>query len=147
MSDEAAVTCDQDQAPVYIPDGYTRPGYFAAVPGIHGPVRFEFRPFTYEQNVKMYQGFTALDPDKQIDRVSRALAKQIVSWDVKNPKGGQPIPCNQPASYRRAAPSFVRRLLDVVSGADGGDPDPKAPEGESPSSDDLGFLEESDEKN
>jgi len=108
-----------------IDDGYTLDGYIKESPDIYPAVRFKYRPLTVEQRVRLFEGWSNLPSLDQIGRTTTALSKQIVQWDIKDPKG-RPIPSSEPRSFRRLSPPLHECLLDIVCGLRAPDADPDA---------------------
>ena len=97
----------------FIPDdGYTFDGYIAPVDGLHGELRFSYRPFlaaeksTLQHKVKM-----ASDPTLHY---ADAVAGRLTAWSLVGPKGeGVLITA---ASMRRVNPPLLDKLMDIVLG-------------------------------
>jgi len=109
-------------------DGWTLPGYFEAVPNLHGPMRFRYRPFTRPEKDALLS--IAQSNGQAVDaRMAETVASRIKSWNVKEApttKDSKPAvaPINA-ASVKQLAPLIWQRLLGlIVYGSDPGDRDP-----------------------
>lgn len=105
----------------FIPDdGYTFDGYIAPVDGLHGELRFSYRPFvaaeksTLQHKVKM-----AADPTLYY---ADAVAARLTAWSLVGPKGEGVL--ITPAAMRRVNPPLLDKLLNIVLGIDPSDIDP-----------------------
>lgn len=118
----------------FIPDGYTRRGYVAAIPGLHGAIRFEYRPMLPRERNSINAAIRREAKAEKTDALeSAALAKQLLSWDCEYPddgpdvaQRGQPMPVTA-ANVQRLVPYLFDKLYMIVSGMDASDPDPGAP--------------------
>ncbi len=63
-----------------IRDGYTRPGYIAAVERLHDELEFEYRPMLPSQVNKLDTSLTQTDGARDIRIIAAVLARQVQSW-------------------------------------------------------------------
>lgn len=112
-----------NQRSCFVPsDGYTEPGYIAEVPGIHGAVRFKFRPMLSEKRSRVMDGLKEKKAAEQDAIVAKTLAEYVVEWDLTDAKG-KPVG-RTPDTFRRIKPKLFYRLWDIVLGFDATDLDP-----------------------
>jgi hypothetical protein len=103
-------------------DGYTEQGFIAEVPGIHGEVRFKFRPMRCEVRSRVMDAMKDKKPAEQDAIVAKHLADHIVEWNVEDDRGKSvPVKID---TFRRLKPKLFYRLWDVVLGFDATDIDP-----------------------
>lgn len=111
------------QRSCFVPsDGYTEPGYIAEVPGIHGAVRFKFRPMRCEVRSRIMDGLKEKKSAEQDTIVAKMLAEHVVEWDVTDGKGKEVS--RTVDNFRRLKPKLFYRLWDIVLGFDATDTDP-----------------------
>lgn len=108
----------------YIEDGANERFHVAPVPGIHGGLRGDFRPATYEERRNYLRGGDRLTPEEERKRVLAILKGKLLSWNLLN-ANGLPIVCT-PDNALRLKPILLERLLLIILGADASDPDPDA---------------------
>jgi hypothetical protein len=102
----------------FISDGYTELGYIAAVDGMHGKLRFTFRPLLPEE-VDEVQAVLSQDNVARSHEIIRGvLVRQVKSWSDDLPVSAD--------SLRTIRPSLWNRLYLIVSGQQPSDPDPEA---------------------
>jgi hypothetical protein len=110
-------------ASVFI-DGQTRAGYIAAVPGLHGALRFGFRPMTFEQ-VELAED--ALGKQKTVPKrvavVQGIIATQLTDWDAVDANGSE-TRHGSPAVLSKLHPLVVNRLYAILTGRQASDPLP-----------------------
>lgn len=118
----------------YIPDGYELDGYIAAAKGVHGPVRFKYRPMTIDERDEvreLIQGSKSKDYNPVI---RAALAEHLKGWDVK-PPGAKPDAAPVPitiGSIRGLLPQVFDKMFFIVCGDRPSDiPDDGTPKEES----------------
>jgi hypothetical protein len=109
----------------FIDDGYTKTGYIKAEPGLYPELRFKYRPLTREETTALYENWNQIQASDQLSRISKSLAKHLVSWDLKDPAGRIPN-CKDAATYRRLSPPLFNRLTDITDQSKPSDPDPEA---------------------
>jgi hypothetical protein len=109
----------------YIPDdGYTEPGYIAAIPGLHGPLQFKFRPTLVADQPRWARGSESNVSDAVWDQQCAGLmAERIVSWSLVSPKG-EPVPICA-SSLLRLKPKIFTKLFGILLGVNPSDIDPK----------------------
>jgi hypothetical protein len=123
----------------YVPDdGYNEPGYIKAVSGIHGPLRFKFRPMLPTDRATILISGSKLAPDLQQRSYAQAMRSRMVSWDLKDAHGN-PAPITDEVMCR-LKPKLFGRLFDVIAGLDAPDDDPDAVPGQ-PTVDDSARLQ------
>lgn len=117
----------------FIPDGYTRRGYIAAIPSLHGAIRFEYRPLLPRERNSINQAVRREKTEKTDVLESAAVAKQLLSWDCVYPDDGpdaslrgQSMPITA-ANVQRLVPYLFDKLFMIIAGMDASDPDPDAP--------------------
>lgn len=110
----------------FIPDGYTLDGYIAEVPGLHGALRFVYRPCTASENAVTGGAVDKVirqSPAKAERIVATGVCKQLVSWSVQNPKTKEAVDI-VPATAVRLQPALFAKLFDIIRGARASDVDP-----------------------
>lgn len=109
----------------YIADGYSRPCYIAERPQLHPAVRFVFRPMLI-QNVRVVarQILATTDARRQEEIAALAIQAQVVEWDLHK-FSGELVPLTDIKEVLRIQPAILNRMYSIVSGEDGGDPDPR----------------------
>ena len=115
--------------PTYYPDGYTRRGFIKARENDYGPLHFEYRPALPEERDEVMHVVRTKASGHANAVVRQLIAKQLVSWDVTNPKtGGAVEPTAE--SVRRLPPHMYDRLYFIIVGVQASDPDGEAEAGE-----------------
>lgn len=67
--------------------GQTFSGYIAQIPGVDGPIRWEYRGLWPEARVQYSRDLEAcVNPDEQEAFILGTMAKMVVKWDIKYPK-------------------------------------------------------------
>lgn len=111
----------------YIEDGYTETGYITAVDGIHGELRFEYRPAVgriADRITGMIQGPNA-DWERWWDESSKALAVKpglLKAWSIKDRKGNA-VPITA-ANIQNVRQLLIHKLWMIVAGQMASDPEP-----------------------
>lgn len=95
-----------------IRDGFTLEGLVPARPGLHGEVRFSYRPAIPER-VGEYLKADASTAPKELANHVKLLLEHLVSWDVE--ENGQPVPLDA-AALRRVPHGALQVLLNHVTG-------------------------------
>jgi hypothetical protein len=109
----------------FIPDdGYTEPGFIQAIPGLHGDLRFTYRPMLVEVNAEVGEAFKSLSSADCERKAAAVLADHLKTWDVVHPKTKAPVPVT-PANLLRMKSAVFSRLWGIVRGLDPTDIDPK----------------------
>lgn len=105
-------------------DGLNEKGYIAAVPRLHGEIRFEFRPPTAESLGRFIDGRKNRSTAGLFRAEAEGMALRLVSWSLLDPDG-QPLPIKS-ATVGALNIALFNRLKDIVIyGTDGGDLDPE----------------------
>lgn len=99
----------------YIPDGYTRPGYIEAIPGLHGALGFVFRPMLAHERSIVLESIEKAGRNKSDRLAASTIAHRIVSWDLKHPVSGGEIQVSEPEAIR-LHPILLSRLFNIVLG-------------------------------
>ncbi len=108
----------------YVPDdGYTEEGFIKGSPGLHGDLRFEFRPFIAEARSKLLRTQQEMAEEKRDVSIAQALVEHLVSWDLRDAKGGQ-IKVTVDVA-RRLKPILFYRLWAILLGTEASDLDPE----------------------
>lgn len=108
----------------YVPDdGYTESGFIKAIPGLHGDLRFEFRPFLVEERSRLLRKLENLAQEKQDAIVAKTFTERLKSWDLKDRKG-EAVKVSLNAA-RRLKPQLFYRLWAILLGTDASDVDPE----------------------
>jgi len=97
----------------YIPDGYTRTAYVAAVEGQHPAVEFTYRPMLVDQ-VNSLLILKDKHPERDVTVTADATARHLVAWDLVDPQG-QPVAIS-PAGYRRLGWRLFWSIANIVMG-------------------------------
>lgn len=110
----------------FIDDGYTQQGYIAEVPGLHGPLRFEFRPFLVEERAALFASLDKMSRDAYERKCGHAVADRLVAWDVTD-RNGKPVEITGP-NVLRLRPTVEDKLLSIMLGVKPTDIDPAWPD-------------------
>lgn len=108
-----------------IRDGYTQPGYIKPVEGLHGGLRFSYRPMLPEavEVLETYRDKYGMDqPEKMRAKMAKEVHRQLEGWDVMF--DGSPAPLTE-ENVRRVRMSLQSKLYGVVAGLAGTDIDPE----------------------
>src|SRR5262245_5279408 len=92
----------------FINDGYTVKAAIKARPGLHGELRFTYRPGTLEERETEYSG-RGQTAKGAIKSMSELLAKKLEGWSID---GFEPTAAN----IVKLKPSLFDRLFAVVVG-------------------------------
>lgn len=95
---------------VLIRDGLTLDGKIAAVAGLHGELRFNYRPALPED----VHAFVNLPPKETFRGTVALVARHLVSWDLLDERE-QEIPPTE-AHVRRVYYSVLQQLANHVCG-------------------------------
>lgn len=106
----------------YLTDGYTEKGFIAEVVGLHGDLRFEYRPLLVSQEAALYELAQASNQAEFQEAVGKLLVRQLVSWSLKDNKG-TPIQITE-ANVMRLRPRLFNRLFSIVRGTEPTELDP-----------------------
>ncbi len=97
----------------FIDDGYTEPGYIAAVPGFHGALEFEFRPLLAEIRDKL-QRMQLNDVAKGHKEAREELARSLKDWNLTDRTGAKVKIA--PANIARLRPMLQDKLYGILTG-------------------------------
>ena len=104
-------------------DGYTEPGFIRAEEGLHGDLRFLFRPLLVERQAAIVTSLETMKSGPKVRKIARVLAEQITDWSLID---GQrdPVPVTE-ATASRLKFSLFYRLWGIVLGTEATDIDPQ----------------------
>lgn len=106
-----------------ITDGYTQKGFIVAVPGVHGCLRFTFRPIGSKQNAIFRDKLIkAQKPSEQIQLGNELIVDRLVSWEMVN-DSGESVPISI-GSIEIVKSQLVDKLFDTILGTRPSDIDP-----------------------
>lgn len=108
----------------HIRDGFTRRGFIKEIPGLHGELRFEYRPMLPEQRNAVRRLAGEAKGDKGDLMLRTAIAEHLVDWSASD-DAGKSVKADADG-VRRLPPALYDRLYLIVSGMDASDPDPQA---------------------
>lgn len=100
-------------------DGYTEPGYVAERPGLHGELRFVFRPMLVEDQSKIMRALEKASNDGWAVKAARVVADRVREWSLTEPIKAEQV--------LRLKPALFSRLYGIVLGTDASDIDPQWP--------------------
>lgn len=106
-------------------DGYTRRAYLKALPPLHGPVRFDFRPAALVERYEFVDKQQGQASKARAENAAKFVAAKLVRWDLKD-AAGEAVPRTAVALLDPAKvdPNLFLRLLNVVLGVELWDDDP-----------------------
>jgi len=114
------VTAPLPQVLDYIPDGYIEEGYIRAAAGLHGSVRFTFRPMRVVEQAALFgQRMLSLPEELQDRRCADVLCSHLISWSVVD-ANGRTLELTA-ENILRLKPALFQRLLAIVSGIEPSD--------------------------
>jgi len=108
--------------PNYFDDGYLQQGYVAAVPRLHGALRFTFRPTLVEERSHLVDAARQLQSAAYDRHAAQFTAAKLVSWDLRDSAGDE-VPFSAEALLRLQPELFVK-LHRTVAGWLPSDVDP-----------------------
>lgn len=108
----------------YVSDGYTASGYIAEVPGLHGELRFRYRPFLVEEDVTLAVATEKLDRSKANRAYVAQVAAKLVEWSLVD-ADGKAVEISSASVARLSIPLWYR-LKSIMLGIGPSDTDPKA---------------------
>jgi hypothetical protein len=108
----------------HIRDGFTRRSFIKEVPGLHGELRFSYRPMLPEQRNAVRRLVSGEKGDKGDVLLRTAIAEHLVDWSATD-DDGRSVKIG-PEGVRRLPPALYDRLYLIVSGMDASDPEPDA---------------------
>jgi len=109
----------------YFHDGYTQSAYIAAVPRLHGALRFTYRPALVEERSQLHDAAGRLNSHLLDCHVGQFLAQKIVDWDLVDAHR-QPVAPSAEAVLRIQPELFVK-LIPIILGTTASDIDPAWP--------------------
>jgi hypothetical protein len=109
----------------YFHDGYTQCGFIAAVPLVHGALRFTYRPALVEERSQLGDAARQLRSQLYDRHAAAFTAHKIVEWDLADSRG-RAVPVSAEALLRLQPDLFVR-LHKIVAGWMATDVDPAWP--------------------
>lgn len=108
----------------FVPDdGYTEEGFIKGTPGLHGDLRFTYRPFLVEERSKLLRELESLAQEKQDAIVAKTFTERLTHWNLKDQKGA--VVSVSINIARRLKPSLFYRLWAILLGTDASDLDPE----------------------
>lgn len=115
-----------NESDAVIRDGMSQSGYIEALAGVHGELRFSYRPMLAE-DVEAFEVYRdrhgTTDPKGTTVEMSRLLADHLVSWSVS--EDGRPVPVSMD-NVRRLRYRLLGRVYQIVAGLSGSDRDGQA---------------------
>ena len=109
----------------YIHDGYTQDGYIAAVPRLHGALRFAYRPTLVEERSQLVDVASRLRAQLYDRHLAAFVADKLISWDLSDGSGVDvPVAAE---SILRLQPELFAKLHRIVLGRAASDVDPTWP--------------------
>ncbi len=109
----------------YFHDGYTQSGFIAAVPRMHGALRFTYRPALVEERSQLSEVARQLKPHLYDRHAAAFTAQKIVSWSLVDAHEAA-VPVSG-ESLLRLQPDLFIKLHKIVSGWIPSDIDPAWP--------------------
>jgi hypothetical protein len=110
----------------YFHDGYTQSGFVAAVPLMHGALRFSYRPALVEERSRLADSAAALKSHLYDRQAAAYTAEKIVRWDLTD-RAGNEVAVSA-AALLRLQPGLFVKLHRIVLGWIPSDVDPAWPE-------------------
>jgi hypothetical protein len=110
----------------YFHDGYSQSGYVAAVPLMHGSLRFTYRPAMVEERSQLTDAARQLKSHLYDRHAAVFTAQKIVLWDLTDQRGRE-VPISAAALLRMQPELFVK-LHRIVMGWIASDVDPDWPQ-------------------
>jgi hypothetical protein len=109
----------------YFHDGYTQSGFIAAVPLMHGSLRFTYRPALVEERSQLSDAAAALKSHLYDRQVAMFTAQKIVLWDLNDAEGREVAVSAE--ALLRLQPGLFVKLHRIVLGWIPSDIDPAWP--------------------
>lgn len=122
----------------YINDGYTEEGFIAAVPGLHGELRFKYRPFLVEEEFVLSTAAEKMDPAKGHRAYVSAIAARLVEWSLAD-RNGKTVEIAAASVGKLCIPLWYR-LKTIMRGLGPLDIDPSATDQQKEESADLALT-------
>jgi hypothetical protein len=98
----------------YFHDGYSQSGFIAAVSGLHGPLRFSYRPALVEERSALYTAAGRLSAPAFDRHVAQFLAEKLIDWDLLDARRRPVEPA--PETLLRIQPELFVKLSGIVLG-------------------------------
>lgn len=99
---------------VWIPDGYTVDASIEPREGLHGRIKFRYRPMIHEERTIANARLASAGRADVSKVVAEVVASRIESWDVQDDKG-HTVDVTA-ANVARIQPELVERLWGIVLG-------------------------------
>ncbi len=129
----------------FIPDdGYTEKAYIQLSLGMHGELRFSYRPMLVENRSAVLRSFDKMTAEAADIKSSDLMAEHITEWDVKDARG-EIVPVSVDV-MRRIRPQLFYRMWGIMLGTGASDIDPKWEESAKTREADLQFTTASQPK-
>jgi hypothetical protein len=109
----------------YFHDGYTQSAFIAAVPRLHGTLRFTYRPALVEERSQLYDAAVKLNSHLFDCHVARFLAQKLVDWDLVDAERQAVAPTAE--AMLRMQPELFAKLNQIILGTAASDIDPMWP--------------------
>ncbi len=106
----------------YFHDGYTQCGFIAAVPMMHGSLRFTYRPALVEERSQLSDAAAALKSHLYDRQAAMFTAQRIVLWDLTDVEGDEVAVSAE--ALLRLQPGLFVKLHRIVLGWIPSDVDP-----------------------
>jgi hypothetical protein len=118
-----SVSPNGDSSSVFIPDdGYTESGFIRARAGLHGALRFRYRPMLVEDRSRILGEFEHLRPEAAELKAAGEIHRRLVWWDLCDGQS-KPVPISLDV-VRRLKPAVFARVWAIVLGTEPSDIDP-----------------------
>ena len=104
-------------------DGYTEPGFIRAEEGLHGELRFSFRPLLVEQQAGIVASLETMKPGAKVRKIAQVIAEQVNQWSLTDAED-DPVPISEKTT-RLLKFSVFYRLWGIVLGTEPTDIDPQ----------------------
>jgi len=103
-------------------DGYTENGYIAAVNGLHGELRFTFRPLLVQEQAKWVKGANNMQSEAWNRQCAVLMCERIKSWSLTT---DDDKPLAVTANWiLRLKPALFSKLYGILLGTEPSDMDP-----------------------
>ncbi len=107
----------------YYEEGYTKPFFIKAFPGLYGDLRGVHEPMMYEFREKLNAQGAKVDAETFVKLMHAAVAQHVKSWNLQHK--GKSLPVGA-AAMARMPPNLFVHLYRVVAGFDPDDSDHSA---------------------
>ncbi len=98
----------------FIDDGYTEPGNIDADPGIHGPLKFEYRPMVPAVQGRLLEKKGSDEFNAMTCRLLGGKDALLKSWTLVNSKK-EPVVISE-ANLARVRPGLFDKLWQIIAG-------------------------------